>query len=170
MEKSSSIDSMTYRDVFGRLPTGVTVITAYGEQGPVGMAANSVTSVSLDPALVLFCPAKSSNTWPAIEAAGRFCINIMASHHELVCRNFAAKDTDRYAGIVWKQRPSGPAVVDALASVDCEVHDIVDAGDHWIVIASVLELDVTDNAAPLVFFSGRYGTFVEPRPPASAAA
>jgi len=75
----------------GHLATGVTVITAYGLDGPSGMAANSVTSVSLDPPLVLFCPAKSSTTWPRLRTAGGFCINVMAGHHEEVTRRFASK-------------------------------------------------------------------------------
>jgi 3-hydroxy-9,10-secoandrosta-1,3,5(10)-triene-9,17-dione monooxygenase reductase component len=70
-----------FRQVLGHLPTGVTVITAWAEHEPTGMAANSVTSVSLDPPLVLFCPAKSSTTWPHIRQSGRFCVNVMAGHH-----------------------------------------------------------------------------------------
>ena len=148
-----------FRRVLGHLPTGVTVITAYTPDGPTGMAANSVTSVSLDPPLVLVCPAKSSETWPAIREQRRFCVNVMAGHHEEVSRQFARKDADRFAGVPWHERPSGPALDDAVAWIGCELRDEHDAGDHMIVVASVDEIEAASDTVPLVFFRGRYGTF-----------
>ena len=156
------IDPDRFRQVLGHLATGVTVVTAYGPDGPVGMAANSVTSVSLDPPLVLVCPAKSSTTWPAIRAAGEFCVNVMAGHHEEICRRFALQGVDRFAGVAWSERAAGPALDDAVAWVECAIRDEHDAGDHTIVVASVLGLGAAEDAAPLVFFRGRYGTFSGP--------
>jgi 3-hydroxy-9,10-secoandrosta-1,3,5(10)-triene-9,17-dione monooxygenase reductase component len=152
------VDAQTYRQVMGHLPTGVTVVTAYSAEGPTGMAVNSVTSVSLDPPLVLLCPAKSSQTWPEIRRTGRFCINVMAGHHEPACRRFSLKDTDRFAGLALAERVSGPALADAVAWVDCELRQEHDAGDHTIAVAEVLALEAAPDAAPLVFFRGRYGT------------
>ncbi|HEY6759961.1 MAG TPA: flavin reductase family protein [Baekduia sp.] len=155
------LDPHRFREVFAHLPTGVTVIAAHGDAGPVGMAANSVTSVSLDPPLVLFCPAKSSTTWPDIRSAGAFCINVLGDHHERITRQFAAKDTDRFRGVEHGHRTTGPALADAVAWIECELADEHDAGDHTIVVARVVALEAARDAAlaPLVFFRGRYGTF-----------
>jgi flavin reductase (DIM6/NTAB) family NADH-FMN oxidoreductase RutF len=159
---TSIVGPDAFRHVLGHLPTGVTIVTAHGPDGPAGMAANSVTSVSLDPPLILVCPAKSSTTWPSIRAAGRFCVNVMAGHHEDLCRRFARRGTDRFAGISWTDRPTGPALDDAVAWIECDVRDEHDAGDHTIVVAGVVAIEAASDAEPLVFFRGRYGTFLTP--------
>lgn len=156
----SAIVPQEFRRVLGHLPTGVTAITAYGPDGPIGMAANSVTSVSLDPPLLLICPAKSSATWPELRAAGTFCVNVMAGHHEHTCRAFARRGADRFAGVAWHQRATGPGVDGAVAWIGCRVRDEHDAGDHTIVVAEVLDLEAASDVAPLVFFRGAYGTFI----------
>lgn len=153
------ISGETFRRILGHLPTGVTVVTAYGDDGPTGMAANSVTSVSLDPPLILVCPAKSSTTWPVIREAGSFCVNIMAGHHEEATRRFALKGADRFAGIRFVDRPAGPALDDAVAWIECSIREEHDAGDHTIVVADVLALEAAEEATPLVFYRGLYGTF-----------
>lgn len=156
------IDPGHFRSVLSHLPTGVTVITAYGEDGaPLGMAANSVTSVSLDPPLILLCPAKSSTTWPAIRAASGFCINVMAGHHEEVTRRFAAKGVDRWAGLEYAERPTGPALEGAVAWIECRPHAEHDAGDHTIVVGRVVAIEAASSAdaEALVFFRGSYGSF-----------
>jgi 3-hydroxy-9,10-secoandrosta-1,3,5(10)-triene-9,17-dione monooxygenase reductase component len=151
-----------FRRVLGHLPTGVTVITAVGPEGPVGMAANSVTSVSLDPPLVLFCPSRTSETWPQLRDAGRFTINVMAHHHEDLTVRFAKKGVERFAGLDCIDGPTGPRLHDALAWIDCALRDEHSAGDHTIVVADVLEINSAPEEhlkPPLVFFRGRYGTF-----------
>jgi 3-hydroxy-9,10-secoandrosta-1,3,5(10)-triene-9,17-dione monooxygenase reductase component len=155
------IDPRRFRDVLGHLPTGVTVIASNGPDGPVGMAANSVTSVSLDPPMILFCPAKSSTTWPDLRATGAFCVNILAGHHEELTRQFAAKDTDRFAGVDYTRRETGPALADAVAWVECRLRDEHEAGDHTIVVAEVVAIEAAEarDLEPLVFFRGRYGSF-----------
>lgn len=152
-------DPQRFRQVFGQLPTGVTVVTATLAGEPVGMAANSVTSVSLEPPLLLICPARSSTTWPSLRAAGGFCVNVLAHGHEAVSRRFAASGIDRFEGVPWHPRPRGPALDEANAWIDCEIEAEHDAGDHTVVIARVLDLDVSGGYRPLVFFGGRYGTF-----------
>jgi flavin reductase (DIM6/NTAB) family NADH-FMN oxidoreductase RutF len=164
MSSMVDIDPRRFRDVLGHLPTGVTVIAAHGAEGPVGMAANSVTSLSLEPPLVLFCPAKSSTTWPKLRAAGAFCINVMAGHHEELTRQFAAKEADRFAGVDYEARETGPALTDAVAWVECRLRDEHDAGDHTIVVADVVAIEASamGEVEPLVFFKGRYGSFRTP--------
>ncbi len=155
----TAIDPQDFRHVLGHLPTGVAAITADGPAGPTGLTANSVTSVSLDPPLILFCPAKSSTTWPEIRAIGHFCVNVLAGHHEELCRQFARKDADRFASVSHSPRPGGPGLDEAVAWIDCRLRDEHDAGDHTIVVADVLGIEAAGDAEPLVFFRGAYGSF-----------
>jgi 3-hydroxy-9,10-secoandrosta-1,3,5(10)-triene-9,17-dione monooxygenase reductase component len=159
MERLMRIEPSVFRQVLSHLPTGVTVVTADGVDGPVGMACNSVSSVSLEPPLVSLCPARTSETWPALCDRGRFCVNVMANHHEAATRAFARKDVDRFAGIAHHPRAGGPALDDAVAWLDCEIRAVHEAGDHFIVVAEVVALDARPDVAPLVFFRGGYGTF-----------
>src|SRR4051794_4002203 len=116
LEDSGPVDAARYRQVLGHFATGVTVITAMDGSEPAGLAANSFTSVSLEPPLVAFCAAKSSTTWPKIQAAGKFCVNVLAEPQEEICRRFAMKGGDKFKGLGW--RPSGtgsPVLNDVLA-------------------------------------------------------
>ncbi len=157
----NAITGDEFRRVLGHLPTGVTVVTALTADGPTGMAANSVTSVSLDPPLILLCPANSSETWPQIRKHGRYCVNVMAGHHGEISRQFARKGVDRFAGVPWHERIGGPGLDDAVAWISCEVCDEYPAGDHSIVVALVTEIEAAADSVPLVFFRGAYGTFSE---------
>ncbi len=160
IEPLPTIDSAAFRTVMGHFASGVTVITAVDGDEPVGMAANSFTSVSLDPPLVLFCAAYSSSTWPRIQKAGAFCVNILADDQEHVCRLMAQKGIDRFAQIGWHAGPTGSPVLDgALAHIDCTTVAEHDAGDHVIVVGRVLELAVHHEGGPLCFYRGGYGSF-----------
>ena len=90
-----------FRTVLGNFPTGVTVVTAVDDGEPAGLAIGSFTSVSLDPPLVAFCPDKRSSSWPRIEAAGAFCVNILAADQVDVCNAFAGKSDDKFGEITW---------------------------------------------------------------------
>jgi flavin reductase (DIM6/NTAB) family NADH-FMN oxidoreductase RutF len=158
-----SISGSEFRRVLGHLPTGVTVITASTPDGPAGMAAISVTSVSLVPPMILFCPARSSETWPALRAADRLCVNVLGGESEQLTRQFARKGIDRFAGISWRESDYGPALADAVAWIGCSINAEHDGGDHAIVVADVLRLQTASPRAPLVFFRGTYGTFVATR-------
>jgi flavin reductase (DIM6/NTAB) family NADH-FMN oxidoreductase RutF len=124
------------------------------------MALNSITSVSLQPRLVSICAARTSSTWPQLRRAGRFCISILADHHEAASRQFAAPSVDRFAGLTWHDRLGGPALDDAVAWLDCELYAEYAAGDHTIAIASVIDLGAAEDRRALVFFRGKYGQFV----------
>lgn len=156
----TAIDPKEFRRVLGCLPTGVTVLAGLaGDRRPVGMAANAITSVSLDPPMILVCPALTSTTWPVIRGSGRFCASVMASHHAEACAQFAAPETERFKGVAWHERESGPALDGAVAWIDCSINAEHAAGDHTIVVADVLALETAGDADPLVFFRGRFGTF-----------
>ena len=151
------VDAAHYRQVLGRFATGVTVITAMNGSEPVGLAANSFTSVSLDPPLVLFCAAHASSTWPKIKEAGSFCVNVLSSEQETLSRQFAGKG-DKYEGVGWKPGTTGsPILSDVLAWIDCEIESLHDAGDHVLVVGRVLALDAKDGQ-PLTYFRGGYGS------------
>ena len=158
---SATIDPAVYRQTLGHFATGVTVITATDGE-PVGMAVNSFTSVSLDPPLVLFCAAHSSSTWPRIESAGVFCVNVLAQDQEQVSRAFAQKDADRFDAVGFRRGVTGsPILNDSLAYVDCEIEAKHEAGDHVLVVGRVVDLGVgRDGVGPLAFFRGGYGGFV----------
>jgi 3-hydroxy-9,10-secoandrosta-1,3,5(10)-triene-9,17-dione monooxygenase reductase component len=157
---AATVSGDRFRRVLGHLPTGVAVVTASGRDGPVGMAVNAVTSVSLVPPLILICPANASQTWPQIRACDHFCVNITAGHHQEICRRFALRGVDRFEGISYHARSGGPALDDAAAWIDCSIRDEHAAGDHTIVVADVLDLEAAEDPSPLVFFRGRYGTFI----------
>jgi flavin reductase (DIM6/NTAB) family NADH-FMN oxidoreductase RutF len=158
---SSAVDGPRFRQVLGHFATGVTVITAAGPDGPAGLCVGSFASVSLDPPLVAFFAAKSSNSYPKIEAAGHYCVNVLAEDQEEIARIFAAKTEDKFTGIGW--RPAGgsgaPVLNGCLAWIDCEIDAIHEAGDHWIVVGRVIELEIVHEGGPLVFFRGGFGRY-----------
>jgi flavin reductase (DIM6/NTAB) family NADH-FMN oxidoreductase RutF len=138
----------------------VTVVTAISGGQPVGLAVNSFTSVSLEPALVSFCVATSSTTWPKVRTTGAFCVNVLAEHQEALSRAFATRGPDRFMGVGWRPAPSGaPVLTDVLAWIDCTVEAEHEAGDHVIVIGRVRELELGHEGRPLVFYRGGYGRF-----------
>ena len=160
----TSIPPEEFRRVLGHFPTGVCVVAAFDRETPVGMAVSSMTSVSLDPPLVLVCPAGTSTTWPAVRVASRFCISVMASHHEEISRSFSARGTDRFDRIAWHVRAGAPALDEAVAWLDCRLWAEHPAGDHTIAVCEVIAADSSQRpATPLVFFRGRYGSFVDAR-------
>jgi flavin reductase (DIM6/NTAB) family NADH-FMN oxidoreductase RutF len=153
-------DSATFRQVLGHFPTGVTVVTAATANGPVGLAVGSFASVSLEPPLVAFFPDRSSSSWPHIQTAGSFCVNILAEDQEVVCRRFASKGDDKFAGLGWKPAGSGAPLLDGvLAWIDCDIDSVADAGDHFCVMGRVRDLGVGQDGGPLLFFRGGYGRF-----------
>ncbi len=154
----ATIDQAKFRQVLGHFPTGVTVITAMHEGSPVGFAVGSFASLSLEPPQVLFCAGTQSSSWPKIQAAGKLCVNVLADDQEDVSRVFASKASDKFAELAW--RPSGngaPFLEGSLVSIDCDVDDVIESGDHFVVIAAVTHLDVHHEGHPLIFYRGGYG-------------
>lgn len=160
--ETGEISPRQFRDVLGHFPTGVTVITSPGENGePIGMAVGSFTSVSLDPPMVAFLPDRGSSTFPLIRNAGRFCVNVLAGGQEDLCRSFATRGADRFGAVDWRPAPrTGSPVLDGVVAwIDCELGEVHETGDHYIVIGKVLALEVQTPTLPLLFFQGGYGTF-----------
>jgi flavin reductase (DIM6/NTAB) family NADH-FMN oxidoreductase RutF len=158
---AAPIDSARFRQVLGHFPTGVTVITAATPAGPAGLCVGSFTSVSLDPPLVAFCAGDQSTSWPRIEAAGHYCVNILAEDQEEVARVFAGKAEDKFTGAGWRPSPAtgAPVLADVLAWIDCRIDAVHRAGDHSIVVGRVLDLEIGHEGRPLVFFRGGFGRY-----------
>lgn len=147
-----------FRDVLGRFATGVTVVTSMSHGEPVGMTCQSFSSVSLSPPLVLFCPARTSRAWPLMRQAGFFCVNLLARGQEEISNAMASKGVDKYAGTGWSPSKTGAPLLDGVVGyVDCTVHAVYEAGDHYVVIGKVQDLAVGDADDPLLFFRGAYG-------------
>lgn len=159
----SQSDPRAFRDALGRFGTGVTVITCATPTGPLGITANSFASVSLDPALVLWSPAKSSSRYPFFMAASHFAIHVIAAEQKHICQGFA-RSGDAFDHIDWETSEHGtPLINNCLSRFECETHAIHDGGDHSIVVAKVLKV-VTRAGDPLMFFCGQYGALKDESP------
>ncbi|MDG2427974.1 MAG: flavin reductase family protein [Acidimicrobiales bacterium] len=160
-EMINEIDSNLYRKVLGRYPTGVTLVTAMEADEPVAMVIGSFVSVSMDPPLVAFLPGKESYTWGRMASAGGFCVNVLSDKQTDLSNAFFRKGDDPWVDTIWHAaKVSGsPVIPSCLASIDCMVHSVVDAGDHWFVMGRVVEVSHVDEGSPLVFLGGNYGEF-----------
>jgi 3-hydroxy-9,10-secoandrosta-1,3,5(10)-triene-9,17-dione monooxygenase reductase component len=148
-----------FRAVLGNFPTGVVGVTAMSDDGPVGMTVGTFTSVSLDPPLVGFLPAKTSDTWPKIRRAGRFAVNVLHREQEVICRALAHK-TDKFAGIAWHPGAGGaPLIEGAVAWIECELESVTEVGDHFFVVGRVDQLPTASSGEPLIFFRRGFGGF-----------
>lgn len=149
-----------FRDVLGRFASGVTVVTAVSDGQPVGMTCQSFSSVSLDPPLVLFIPARTSRAWPLIHRAGRFCVNFLSDAQAELSNTMASRGVDKFQGVSWRpsEATGSPLFDGILGYVDCSIHAVHEAGDHYVVIGRVLDLSATDAEGPLLFYQGQYRT------------
>jgi flavin reductase (DIM6/NTAB) family NADH-FMN oxidoreductase RutF len=159
------IDPIALRRAFGTFVTGVTVITTRDQDGtPRGMTANSFTSVSLDPPLLLVCVGKSASSFQAFNSAGSFAVNFLHEGQVDVAAIFASKSPDKFQAATHDRIHTGaPILTDSLTWFDCSVHNRVDAGDHVILIGQVRAFG-TSPSAPLGFCRGRYASVKDPLP------
>lgn len=159
MQDVKTLNPLMLRSNLGRYPTGVSIITSSDDSGrPVGgMTAGTFTSVSLDPPLVAFLPAKTSSSWPLIEETGKFCINVLSAEQEKLCKAFSVSGGDKFAGVEFHRSPSGLPVMDGVVLwIECSLSKVIDAGDHLIVLGEVLDMGPGQGADPLVFHGGKF--------------
>lgn len=154
------IDALSFRKSAGQFLTGVTIVTTLEADGnPRGVTANSFTTVSLDPPLVLVCVGKSSRSYAAFAQAGRFAVNILSTEQKGLSATFASKAEDKFAGTGWMGGVTGaPLFPNCLAWFDCLLHNAVDAGDHIVLIGRVVGHD-RSTGTPLGYFGGNYVDF-----------
>ena len=140
-----------------RFCTGVVVVSAHDGQAPVGLTCQSFSSLSIDPPLILFCPAKSSTSWPKIRSVGRFCVNVLAESQQDVSTALARTGTRKFEGIAWSPGPIGaPRIHGSIAHIECELDCVYEAGDHHIAVARVLSLECSEERYPLIYFKSSY--------------
>lgn len=152
--------SRDLRRVMGRFATGVTVLTTSVGDEPHGMTANSLTSVSLDPPLVLVCVMRDTVTADLILEAGRFAVSVLAEHQDAVARHFADRSRPagaaQFAEIATTRGVTGaPRIDGAIAWLEADVHAVHDGGDHLIVVGRVVTVEAGADRAPLLFHEGR---------------
>jgi flavin reductase (DIM6/NTAB) family NADH-FMN oxidoreductase RutF len=153
-----SDDTRAFRDALGRYATGVAVITIATQDGPMGFTANSFASVSLDPPLVLWSPAKSSMRYPFFVAAKQFAIHVLGAEQDDLSRRFV-RGGRGFDGLAPELTAEGvPVIAGTLARFDCVQHATYPGGDHLIVVGRVIRA-TTRNGTPLVFSQGAYGRF-----------
>lgn len=148
------------RRAFGRFGTGVTVITVQAPQGPLGFTANSFSSVSLDPPLILWSPARSSSRHDAFATAPSFCVHVLGADQLELAQHFAGQAHD-FSLFDWSKGPNGaPTFAGCLATFHCDTHAVHPAGDHSLILGHVRHAAVADSDAPgLMFDRGRFGQF-----------
>ncbi len=157
-------DARSFRDALGRFATGVALVTAMPDGEPAGLIVNSLTSVSLEPPLISFSPARSSLTWSRMRRTGRFGVNVLGRQHERFAVRATPPGADRFAGLDWELgRGDVPLLTNALASLECEIVAEHPAGDHWIVVGRVNALHAPPIKDPLVFYAGAFGTLQQPK-------
>jgi flavin reductase (DIM6/NTAB) family NADH-FMN oxidoreductase RutF len=161
------LDPIEFRRVMGSFATGVTVITMPTRDGAWGMTANSITSVSLEPTLVLVSIDKATRTYQHIQASGVWAVNILAATQEAISRTFALKDIEEERTMVGtpyrRGVTSAPIIEGCLSYLDCRTWATYDGGDHTLFLGEVQDAAVVDpDSPPLLFFKGRYARLAEP--------
>jgi 3-hydroxy-9,10-secoandrosta-1,3,5(10)-triene-9,17-dione monooxygenase reductase component len=153
-------DAQRYREVVAHFATGVTVVTASGPRGPAGLTTNAVTSLSLDPVLLLVCFDNGSRTLTAVGESRRFAVNVLRAGQEDLARVFASKRVarEKFSAVTHTVAHGVPVLDDALAWLACDLVELHSGGDHTIGIGAVTHLDAPGGGSPLVFYRGAYTT------------
>ncbi len=154
------LDPADLRRALGTFATGVTVVTTMDADGtPRGFTANSFTAVSLEPPLILVCLAKTAASCPVFHAAESYAVNILSEAQKAVSAVFSSRAEDRFAAVDWSTRATGsPIIAGVVAWLDCRMHEVVDAGDHCILIGRIVDYDYAASS-PLGFCRGAYVSF-----------
>jgi 3-hydroxy-9,10-secoandrosta-1,3,5(10)-triene-9,17-dione monooxygenase reductase component len=150
-------DPDAFRAALSGLPTGVTIVTANGADGPAGATANAVSSLSIEPMMMLACLDRGSRTLLAVQAADSFGVSVLHAGQEPIARAFATKApvAEKWSGVAWSERDGVPAIDDALIWIACDLRDVISAGDHVIVTGEVRAVEAREGD-PLVFHGGEY--------------
>ena len=155
-----AINSRDFRDTLGCFATGITVVTVQPEDGPaIGVTANSFTSVSLEPPLILWCLGKDSDTADVFARTNHFGVNILSEKQAELSTHFSRKHQHECDGLPYEVWETGaPMLCGAIAHLDCKTVDRIDAGDHWIYLGEVLRFAFDTEEHPLLYFRGGYRT------------
>jgi flavin reductase (DIM6/NTAB) family NADH-FMN oxidoreductase RutF len=151
-------DARTLRDAMGCFATGITIVTSRAPDGtPIGLTANSFTSVSLDPPLLLVSIANNAGSAEALKQASHFVVNVLQTSQQPASNRFAGKGEDRFAATPWQQGESGMPLIDgSLGSFECKRHAIHDGGDHFLLVGEIVRAQYEPRRDPLLYFRGKY--------------
>ncbi len=151
-------DPRDLRDAFGSFATGVTVVTCRDAEGvPHGLTANSFTSLSLDPPLLIVCPAKVTTSADPLTSADHFAVNVLRTEQRPASITFSTPAGDRFGKTQWEEGAGGaPLLTGSLAHFECARHAVHDGGDHWILVGRVLRARFEEGPDPLLYYRGRY--------------
>jgi flavin reductase (DIM6/NTAB) family NADH-FMN oxidoreductase RutF len=153
----ATLDSRTLRNALGCFPSGVTAICAMVDDEPVGLAASSFTSGSLDPPLVVVCIQNTSDTWKRLRSAPRIGVSVLGEEHDRACSQLAAKSGDRFDNLEWFATEAGAVLLaGAAVSLDCSIVEQIPAGDHRLVLLRIENLKFQPTVSPLVFHGSRF--------------
>jgi 3-hydroxy-9,10-secoandrosta-1,3,5(10)-triene-9,17-dione monooxygenase reductase component len=155
----TTVSAQALRDVVGSYPSGVTIVTGISDGVPAGFSCQSFHSLSLDPPMIMLLVGRTSQSWPKIRRAERFCVNILADSQARLARTFAISGSDKFEQVAWTPSPGGAPILDGCTGwIECELGNEFDGGDHLIVTGHVRELGSQASVAPLVFHRGTFRT------------
>jgi len=153
----AGLSASEFRDAISLLATGVTVVTTETEDGPAGMTASAVCSLSLDPVQVLACISKTLPTHRALDTSGSFAVNVLGEDHAPLAKRFATRGADRFAGVPLREECRLPVLRDAIAYFECNISERLEGGDHSIFIGRVETCGHVMASRPLLYFGRTFG-------------
>ncbi|ATD72476.1 hypothetical protein CNO18_21635 [Gordonia sp. 1D] len=166
---TQAFDHDAFKKAVGQFPSGLTIVTGVDDGRPHGMTLQSFMSLSLEPALIAIAPARTSTTWPVIAETGSFAVNILSEQHSELARKFASSGGDRFESLDYTTTYTGnPILGETVTWFDCRIADILDGGDHVIVLGEVLELGQAEESTPrepIIFHRSGFRRLAEPTPP-----
>ncbi|MCR8897867.1 flavin reductase family protein [Gordonia sp. GONU] len=165
---TQAFDHDAFKKAVGQFPSGLTIVTGVDDGRPHGMTLQSFMSLSLEPALIAIAPARTSTTWPVIAETGSFAVNILSEQHSELARKFASSGGDRFESLDYTTTSTGnPILGETVTWFDCRIADILDGGDHVIVLGEVLELGQAEESTPrepIIFHRSGFRRLAEPTP------
>jgi len=156
-------DSTGFRTFMSRWPTGVAVVTTAEGRTPVGCTVNAMMSVSLTPTLLVIGLITGTRTLEAVRAAGRFAVSLLSAGDQQLCQRFATRGLpDRFAGVAYRWRRGVPLLDGVLTAVVCDAHQLIECGDHTLVVGAPVWHSMSTVDEPLVFYHRGYHRLAEP--------
>jgi flavin reductase (DIM6/NTAB) family NADH-FMN oxidoreductase RutF len=159
------MDRATFFAIMGAFPTGVGVVTSLDEHNqPRGLTSNALCSVSAEPPLMLVCIDRNSNTLPALRHSRKLVVNYLSAGRGDLANLFASKEPDKFQGVSWRPANNGMPLLhtDIIAHAECDITDEIEAGDHYVLLAQVVDgQPPAPGTKPLMYFRRTYGTWHE---------
>ena len=157
MDAPTAVCADHFRRVLSHFASGVVIVTGVVDGDPTGLTCQSFTSLSLNPPMVLFCPSKTSTSWPLLATVSYLCVNVLSAGQHGLSDAFARSGSDKFAGVAWSPTPQGaPALGGAAAHIEARIAACHDGGDHHIVTCVVEALSAESDPDPLLYYRSGY--------------